>query len=73
MGSIPIRPATFIMKYRIRCLGGSLLVIKGLNDCCTIERGGDSRPYISSVDGDWTEEELNDAMAYWPGSDASKR
>lgn len=61
------------MKYRIRCLGGSLLVIKGLNDCVTIERNRYSQPEIVEVIGDWTDDELQDALSYWSGSDAQKR
>lgn len=50
---------------RTRCRGGSLLVIKGLNDCVTIERGGDGNPEIVSVEGEWNAEELKEAKERW--------
>lgn len=60
-------------KYRTRCLGGSLLVIKGLNDCVTIERGSDSKPRIVTIEGTWTRDELREARSFWKGSDAQRR
>ena len=64
------RPQT---TYRTRCLGGSLLVIKGCNDCVTIERDATSRPVITRVEGDWQPDQLDDAMAFWDGSEAEQR
>ena len=52
-------------KYRFRTLGGSLLVIKGSNDCATIKRGANGKPYVSSTDGAWTAVELSEAKHYW--------
>jgi hypothetical protein len=60
------------MKYRTRSLRGSLLVIKGLRDCATIERDKFSDPVVVSVEGDWTPEELKEAMRFWKGSAAQK-
>lgn len=59
-------------NYRIRTLGGSLLVIKGQNDCVTIERGRSGRPCIASVEGDWTPEELEDAKSFWFGPEGAE-
>lgn len=58
---------------RTKSLRGSLLVIKGLNDCVTIERGSNCKPRIVRVEGNWTAEELCEARSYWSGSDAQKR
>lgn len=58
---------------RTRSLGGTLLVIKGLNDCVTIERGTDSKPRIVSIEGLWDREELREARSLWKGSDAQRR
>ena len=60
-------------KYRTRCLGGSLLVIKDLNDCVTIERGRNGKPHITRIEGDWNKDELESAMHRWDGSDAQRR
>lgn len=60
-------------KYRTRNLGGSLLVLKGLNDCATIERGSDSKPKVVQVEGEWDSSELRDAMRLWQGSMAQRR
>lgn len=59
--------------YRVRSLGGSLLVIKGLNDCVTIERGSDSKPKVVRVEGAWTGPEVREAMSFWRGSEAQAR
>lgn len=62
--------------YRTRTLGGSLLVIKGLNDCATIERDVTSKPVIVKVEGHWTAEELMDAKRLWhypQANDARRR
>ena len=61
------------LKYRTRSLGGTLLVIKGQNDCVTIERNGMSKPTVTSVEGTWTAEEIKEARKYWAGSDAQQR
>lgn len=53
--------------YRTRTLGGSFLVIKGCNDCVTIERGSNGKPAIVSKEGDWSAEELEDARDLWRG------
>lgn len=60
-------------KYRTRCLGGTLLVLKGLNDCVTIERDKMQHIVITCVEGDWTNEEKREAMEFWKGSDAARR
>jgi hypothetical protein len=63
-------------KYRTRTLGGSLLVIKGLNDCVTIERGNNGKPQVVSVEGEWDSEELDDAKHKWftqEGAEARRR
>lgn len=60
-------------KYRIRSLGGTLLVIKGLNDCITIERNKMSLPEIVEVEGEWSGEEKSEAIGFWEGSDAQLR
>lgn len=63
-------------EYRTRTLGGSLLVIKGMNDCVTIERGNDGKPQVVSVEGDWTPSQLDDAKHLWftpEGAEARRR
>ena len=60
-------------NFRIRCLGGSLLITKGLNDCVTIERNSMSKPCIVSIEGQWTKSELTKALSYWRGSEAQRR
>lgn len=52
---------------RTRTLGGSLLVIKGMNDCVTIERGANAKPQIVSIEGEWSAEELEEAKEMWFG------
>lgn len=58
---------------RTKSLGGTLLVIKDLNDCATIERGKNSKPSVVSIEGTWTEEELIEALSLWDESEAQKR
>jgi len=58
---------------RTKSLGGTLLVIKGLNDCATIERGKNSKPCIVSIEGTWTKEELREALSLWNRSEAQRR
>lgn len=60
-------------SYRTRTLGGSLLVLKGLNDCVTIERGNDGLPHVVRTEGDWDPNELNEAKELWEGSEAEQR
>lgn len=63
----------YTSDLRTRCLGGTLLVTKGLNDCVTIERDRTSKPVIVSIEGQWTQDELREAMSLWRGSDAERR
>lgn len=51
-------------KYRTRVLGGTLLVLKGLNDCATFERGRDSRFHCTNLEGQWTQEEIHEGLDY---------
>ena len=64
---------TTTQNYRTRTLGGTLLVLKGLNDCLTIERGNDSKPKITNIEGDWTKQEIREASSLWYGSEAEQR
>lgn len=50
--------------FRTRVLGGTLLVIKGLNDCATFERGRDGRFHCVNLEGDWTQEEIHDGLEH---------
>lgn len=59
--------------FRTKCLGGTLLVMKSLNDCITIERDRNNRPQITDIEGQWTADEMRQAFKCWNGSDAQRR
>jgi len=55
-----------------RTLGGSQLWIKNSTDCLTICRSKIG-PEVESIEGDWSNEEINMALYLYKFTEASKR
>jgi hypothetical protein len=54
-----------------KCLGGDLLVFKGLNDCLTINRGSTGIHY--RIEGNsFTNDDLNYYLLLYPQTEAGK-
>ena len=58
---------------RFRELGGTLLIVRKLNDCLTVERNRLSEPTVVSVEGEWTEEEKECALHFYKTSTCFRR
>jgi hypothetical protein len=56
-----------------RVLGGSLLFIKSHWDCLTIRRGNTGMPQVESIEGEFTEGEIQAALSLYEGTEAAQR
>lgn len=56
-----------------RTLGGSQLWLRNGNDCLTICRGRTSEPEVESIEGEWSEEEIEMAKYLYKFTEAAKR